>query len=201
MDCEDVVFVRNISIQAVVGLDCWQREKPQKVLVSVRVSHSLLKAAEADDISYTLDYRKIYNDAILPLGLERHNSLLDLTRKAIQQIFSKCGKAACTITVTLPNALLNSDVGVSITKSVTPYGMVVDDSMSITDLRIYCIIGVNPAERLVRQPVIFSINARGLQGGAESTNFQRLFRPMIKARSMENGCVQNSIYRLGLTTI
>jgi FolB domain-containing protein len=188
MDSRDVVFVRNISMQAVVGLDCWHREKPQRVLVSVRVGHSLLKTADTDDISYTLDYRKIYNDAILPLGLERHDSLFNLAHEASKQIFLKSGGAAFEITVTLPNALLNSDVGVSITQSGTREGSLAKRSMSIKDLRIYCIIGVNPAERLVKQPVILSVTAQSPLDGAKSTNFQKLLGPMIKVcRCTQNG--------------
>jgi FolB domain-containing protein len=170
-------------MQAVVGLDCWQREKPQRVLVSVRVRHSLLKAADTDDISYTLDYRKIYNDAILPLGLERHSSLLDLVEQASKQVFSASGEAAFEITVALPNALLNSDGGVSITQSVSSEDGLADRSMSIKDLRIYCIIGVNPAERLVKQPVIISVEARRPFGTKRCANFQKLVGPMIKVRS------------------
>lgn len=193
MDSRDVVFVQNISMQAVVGLDCWHREKPQKVLVSVRVRHSLLRAAHTDDISYTLDYRKIYNDAILPLGPEKHVSLFNLACEASKQIHLKSGGAASEITVTLPNALLNSEAGVSITQISTHEGHIAERSISIKDLRIYCIIGVNPAERLVKQPVIISVETHNSVGGLECTNFQKLLGPMIKVCPMGNDCMQNGI--------
>ena len=179
MDSRDVIFVKNISMQAAVGRDCWHREKPQGVLVSVRAFFPVKIAGNTDSVEDTLDYRKIYNDAIMPLRLIEHKSLLGFLTRASQQVLLETTCEA-EVGITLPKALLNSEAGVSLVYN--GHGNLNSQALSLRvhDLRLHCIIGVNPAERIEKQPVIINIEARSLNSMSSCCDYQELLAPEVK---------------------
>jgi FolB domain-containing protein len=161
---QDVVFVRNVAIQAKVGLDCWQREKNQPAILSLRISTSIKNAGVSDSIDDTLDYRKVYK------------FLTSLDGKEFSGI-SHLGQTICAwsglnpndhkmiqCTVELPKALLHSE-GISfkcgtriITTEGSPSWHNSSNQLSIQNLRISCIIGIGAHERIHKQPVVVNLN-------------------------------------------
>ena len=76
----DTVFVRGVSIRAVVGRDCWHRDKPQPVMVTLRVQTSVQRVGETDSIADALDYRPIYK-AATALDSKQFPGLISLARE------------------------------------------------------------------------------------------------------------------------
>jgi FolB domain-containing protein len=165
---QDVVFVRNVAIQATVGLDCWQRDKAQPVILSFRVSTSIKRAGVSDNIEDTMDYRKIYK-FLTGLGGQKFLGIAHVAETVCGwDQLDQHDHESVQCTIQLPKALLHSE-GVVLEcmragrPSDTTHSLVNSETvLSVRDLRISCIIGIGTHERIHKQPVIVSLKLRGL---------------------------------------
>jgi dihydroneopterin aldolase len=55
----DIVFIRDLSMEAVIGVFGWERQVRQKITINLEMATDISKAAETDDLEYTLDYKAI----------------------------------------------------------------------------------------------------------------------------------------------
>jgi dihydroneopterin aldolase len=54
------IFLNNLSLITSVGESDAEKELKQKIKVNVELTLDLTLAAKTDDLSYTIDYRKVY---------------------------------------------------------------------------------------------------------------------------------------------
>jgi FolB domain-containing protein len=59
----DKIIIKNLVARGIIGLNDWEREKPQEILINIIVYTDTRKAAETDDISYSVNYRTIAKKA------------------------------------------------------------------------------------------------------------------------------------------
>ena len=52
----DKIFITNLHIRAIIGVNKWEHETPQDILVSVTVDINTLPAARPDNIAGCVDY-------------------------------------------------------------------------------------------------------------------------------------------------
>ena len=55
----DLVSVRDLSVQAVIGVHDWEREITQTLIVSVEMAADVARAARTDDLADALDYSAV----------------------------------------------------------------------------------------------------------------------------------------------
>ncbi len=55
----DTVFIRDLSMDAVIGVFGWERQVQQKITVNLEMATDIARAAETDDLAHTLDYKAI----------------------------------------------------------------------------------------------------------------------------------------------
>ncbi len=55
----DTVFIRDLSMDAVIGVFGWERQVHQKITINLEMATDISKAAATDDLEYTLDYKAI----------------------------------------------------------------------------------------------------------------------------------------------
>lgn len=55
----DQVIIKDLSVRGVIGVENWEREKPQEILINLILFADLRKAGESDDIEDTVNYRTI----------------------------------------------------------------------------------------------------------------------------------------------
>ncbi|MEF3074268.1 MULTISPECIES: dihydroneopterin aldolase [unclassified Methylobacter] len=55
----DIIFLGGLEIQTVIGIYDWEREIKQAVVLDIEMAYDIKKAAETDDIQYTLDYKAV----------------------------------------------------------------------------------------------------------------------------------------------
>jgi FolB domain-containing protein len=164
---EDIVYVRDVQIEANIGPDAWGRDKPQPVIVSAKIPFSVQTAGESDDIADALDYRTLYKvirnfNATEPASAVQFGSLAGLA----DDIAPKLGPHDnICIDIAAPKALLHSS-GVQLrllTCIQSRKGEHVPNYLGIAvkAMHIPCIIGIGKHERLQKQPVIvdFAVSA------------------------------------------
>jgi FolB domain-containing protein len=59
----DKIIVRDLVARGIIGLNDWEREKPQEILINIEIGTDIIKAAESDDIGYSVNYRTIAKKA------------------------------------------------------------------------------------------------------------------------------------------
>jgi dihydroneopterin aldolase len=55
----DIIFLGGLEIETIIGIYDWERETKQKVILDIEMAFDIKKAAENDDIKYTLDYKTV----------------------------------------------------------------------------------------------------------------------------------------------
>ncbi len=55
----DVVFIRDLEIECIVGIWGWERKMMQTVNIDLDMGTDLSKAAETEDIQYCVDYKSV----------------------------------------------------------------------------------------------------------------------------------------------
>lgn len=55
----DIVYVRDLKIETTIGIYDWEREIKQTVSLDVEMAHDIRKAAETDNIEFTLNYKAV----------------------------------------------------------------------------------------------------------------------------------------------
>jgi FolB domain-containing protein len=180
----DMVFVKNAVIRAEVGLDCWERKKDQPVLVSAGIVMNIRSASKDDDISKALDYGTVYN-SIRACDAHVYNCVFDLTRGLIKSLIRSNPEQIQRgrLKVLLPKALSRCE-GVSLDCGFQIEGKnlisLQPRSLTLKDIKLSCIIGVNPAERLKKQPIVLQVRVVGKRNvGISWNNLPSLFDSMF----------------------
>ncbi len=55
----DIIFLGGLEIETIIGIYDWERETRQTVVLDIEMAFNIQKAAETDDIQYTLDYKTV----------------------------------------------------------------------------------------------------------------------------------------------
>lgn len=60
----DKVFIKDLVARGIIGINDWERAKPQEILVNITLETDIRKAGETDDIQYSVNYRTIAKKAL-----------------------------------------------------------------------------------------------------------------------------------------
>ncbi len=55
----DTVIIKDLLVRGIIGINDWEREKPQDILINIMVVTDTRRAAETDNIADCVDYRKL----------------------------------------------------------------------------------------------------------------------------------------------
>ena len=55
----DQVFISDLVARGIIGINDWEREKPQEILINIILYADLSKAGESDDINDCVNYRTV----------------------------------------------------------------------------------------------------------------------------------------------
>ncbi len=55
----DQIFITDLVVRGIIGINDWEREKPQEILINVTLFGDLHKAGQSDSIEDTINYRTI----------------------------------------------------------------------------------------------------------------------------------------------
>jgi FolB domain-containing protein len=55
----DQVFISDLIARGIIGINDWEREKPQEIRINIVLFGDLGKAGKSDDIQYCINYRTV----------------------------------------------------------------------------------------------------------------------------------------------
>lgn len=164
----DAILINRLHAHTAVGSDCWGKKRPQPLVVSIRVSTCLQRAAETDDIQHTLNYGTLYKSVRSELSSHPHENDLTLAdiangivARCIMPLITQNGtpEPISTIRIEAPKTLLSGGLwGYELrSQGLNQHHY----KYFVKDLCISVLIGVNPPERHSKQVVELDIEFYG----------------------------------------
>ena len=53
---KDIIYIKNLKIETIIGVYDWERQTPQMVGIDIEIATDNLEASKSDDIRFAVDY-------------------------------------------------------------------------------------------------------------------------------------------------
>ncbi len=113
----DVVFVKGLKVEAVIGVYEWERAITQPILIDIAFETDVSKAAVSDDVKDALNYKAVCDDVSAWCQEIKAKLLEHLAGQLADKLLSNYNCQKITLSVAKPTAIKQADaVGVQITR-------------------------------------------------------------------------------------
>ena len=131
----DVVFVKGLKVEAVIGVYDWERVITQPLLIDIALETDISRAAVSDDVSDALNYKEVCDDVSAWCQAIKAQLLEHLAGQIADKLLEKYSCHKITLSIAKPTAIEQADaVGVQITcyakAASNGYGNQADNSSS-----------------------------------------------------------------------
>ncbi len=117
----DIVYIRDLRIETIIGIFDWEREVKQVVSLDLEMAHDIQKAAETDDIQHTLDYKSVAKRLISFIESSEFLLVERMADEIARIVLEEFSVPWLRLRVSKPGALRGSkDVGVIIERGNKP---------------------------------------------------------------------------------
>ena len=111
----DTIFLRDLEINATIGIFEWEKRIKQKVRIDLEMATDIAKAAATDSIDDTLDYKAISKRIIQFVEDSSYELIETLIEKISEIILNEFNVPWVRVTLSKPGAVRGSrDVGIVI---------------------------------------------------------------------------------------
>ena len=111
----DKVIIKDLVARGIIGLNDWEREKPQEILINIVLFTDLREAGESDQIEDSVNYRTIAKKALAQAEHAKRYTVEALAADIVKICLSEPGVARARVRVEKPGAVRFSEsVGVEI---------------------------------------------------------------------------------------
>ena len=176
----DTIYLRNLQLSAVIGPDAWNRpDKLQPIVLSLQLQVDTSSAGSSDDIRSTFSYGQICKDVTTKLDGKTFTSIDHLTSD-LAGLADDWPGDTMKLQAIAPKGMLRVEGGFGRGFSLrrietkthgwkTRNWQVESHEWIVKGLKLACIIGVNPHERLEKQNLSLDISIQGEADVAEYT--------------------------------
>ncbi len=111
----DIVFIRDLAIDTVIGVYDWERQVRQTVSLDLEMGTDIRAAAASDDLTHTLDYKAVAKRLIDFVGSSEFELVETLAERCAQIVMSEFDVPWLRLRLSKPGAVRGArDVGVLI---------------------------------------------------------------------------------------
>ena len=111
----DTIFLRDLEIDATIGIFDWEKRIKQKVRIDLEMATDISKAAASDSIDDALDYKAISKRVVQFVEESRYELIETLIEKVAEILLKEFNIPWVRVTVSKPGAVRGSrDVGITI---------------------------------------------------------------------------------------
>ena len=113
----DVVFVKGLKVEAVIGVYEWERAITQPLLIDIALETDISAAAVSDDVDDALNYKAVCDDVSEWCKEIKAKLLEHLAGQIADKLLTKYACHKITLSIAKPTAIAQADaVGVQITR-------------------------------------------------------------------------------------
>ncbi len=117
----DIIFIENISTEAIIGIHKFEKVLPQKLIISVELGTDITKAAETDDVQYALNYDAISHFIDDFVKLSKYELIETLAENLVKSLFDNFSMQSIKLRIQKPGAITyTQNVGLSIYRTRNP---------------------------------------------------------------------------------
>jgi dihydroneopterin aldolase len=118
MTSPDRIFLRGLEIDCIIGFIEWERRIKQTVVIDLELPVDCRRAALADEVSATVDYKKVSKRVIAFVEASEFQLVETLAHKTAMLILEEFGVDWVRLSVNKPGAIRGSrDVGISLERT------------------------------------------------------------------------------------
>jgi dihydroneopterin aldolase len=122
----DIVYIRDLRIETIIGIYDWEREVKQTVSLDLEMAHDIRQAGETDDIQYALNYKSIAKRLIAFIEGSEFLLVERMAEEVAAIVLNEFSVPWLKLRVSKPGALRGSkDVGILIQRGIKPEGVAV----------------------------------------------------------------------------
>ncbi len=111
----DIIFIRELKIETVIGVFAWEREIKQTVVLDLELGTDVRRSAATDQLADTLDYKAISKRTIRFVGDSQFQLVETLAERLATLILTEFPVPWLRLTINKIGAVRGArDVGVSI---------------------------------------------------------------------------------------
>lgn len=103
------ILITNLRLRTTIGINEWEREKKQDIIVNVSADFDPGESVSSDLIADSVDYRTIKSSIIELVEKSSYNLLETLTCAILSQVLEHHAITAATVRVDKPFALRYAD--------------------------------------------------------------------------------------------
>lgn len=168
----DTIYLRNQKISAVIGPDAWNRAgKPQPIVLSLQLQIDTTSASTTDDLKNTFSYGQMCKDITAKLDGKTFTSMEHLTSD-LAGLADHWPGETLQLQALAPKGMLRVEGGfgrdfclrrveTQTQGRKTLNWHVASHEWVVKGLKLGCIIGVNPHERLEKQNISIDLRILG----------------------------------------
>ena len=117
----DIIFLRDLRIDTVVGIWDWERRIRQTVSIDLEMAADIARAAATDSIDDTLNYKKVAKRLVAYVEASEFQLVETMAERIAEIVLGEFDVPWVRVTVNKPGAIRGSrDVGVRIERGVRP---------------------------------------------------------------------------------
>jgi FolB domain-containing protein len=114
----DILFVKDLHVRAIIGINEWERDKPQDIIINMVIYTDLTRAGESDDINDSVNYRTMAKKAQSITETAHRLTVEALAADIAKMCLAEQGVHKVRVSVEKPGAVrFSRSVGVEIERS------------------------------------------------------------------------------------
>ena len=111
----DRIFLRGLECHCIIGFIDWERRVQQKVVLDLEFPTNCAAAAVSDDVSDTVDYKRVAKRALAYVGESQFQLIETLAHSLAMLLLEEFALDWIRVSLNKPGAIRHSrDIGVSI---------------------------------------------------------------------------------------
>ena len=119
----DQVFITNLVARGIIGVNDWEREQPQDILINILLFIDLHQAGQSDDVNDSVDYRSVAKKVLAHAETARRLPVEALAADLAQLCLEVARVEKVRIRVEKPGAVrFSRSVGVEIERAKEDLG-------------------------------------------------------------------------------
>ena len=117
----DQIEIKDLLLRGIIGINDWEREKPQEILINITVFTDTRRAAKSDDLADCVDYRALAKKAQAHAETAARLTVEALANDLAAICLGEKGVERAIVRVEKPGAVrFSQSVGVEVERTRTP---------------------------------------------------------------------------------
>lgn len=114
----DKIIINDLLVRGIIGVNDWEREKPQDILINIELTADLRQAGESDNLEDSVSYRTIAKKVIAHAETAKRLTVEALAADIAKLCLNEAGVITARVRVEKPGAVrFARSVGVEIERS------------------------------------------------------------------------------------